>query len=160
MEDLTHINQSGRAKMVDVGEKPITNRIAVARGEIVMKPETINRINGGDLKKGDVLAVAQVGGITGAKKTWDLIPMCHNILITSCDIDFNVKHDRVEIISTVKTQGQTGIEMEALVAVTSAALTIYDMCKAIDKTMKIENVRLVKKAGGRSGVFELEEQEC
>lgn len=157
MTELTHMNDSGRARMVDVGEKAITQRIAIARGEILMNRETIELIRDGKMKKGDVLAVAQVAGITGAKKTSDLVPMCHNILITGCDIDFIVKDDRVEITSFLKTTGQTGIEMEALTAVSVAALTIYDMCKAVDKTMKIQNVRVIKKAGGRSGELQLEE---
>lgn len=157
MVELTHINESGRARMVDVGEKPITQRLAVARGEILMGPDTIERIKEGKMKKGEVLAVAQVAGITGAKKTSDLIPMCHNIFISGCDMDFVVKADRVEITATLKTQGQTGIEMEALTAVSAAALTIYDMCKAVDKTMRIQNIRLMKKSGGRSGELLLEE---
>ncbi|MGI6728094.1 MAG: cyclic pyranopterin monophosphate synthase MoaC [Anaerovoracaceae bacterium] len=157
MSELTHINESGRAKMVDVGEKAITQRVAIARGEIVMDLNTIQRIKEGNMKKGDVLAVAQVAGITGAKKTSDLIPMCHNLFMTGCDIDFLVKEDRIEITATTKTLGQTGIEMEALTAVSIAALTIYDMCKAIDKKMKIQNIRLIKKSGGRSGELLLEE---
>lgn len=157
MSELTHINESGRAKMVDVGEKAITQRVAIARGEIVMDLNTIQRIKEGNMKKGDVLAVAQVAGIAGAKKTSDLIPMCHNLFMTGCDIDFLVKEDRIEITATTKTLGQTGIEMEALTAVSIAALTIYDMCKAIDKKMKIQNIRLIKKSGGRSGELLLEE---
>ncbi|NLY70141.1 MAG: cyclic pyranopterin monophosphate synthase MoaC [Clostridiales bacterium] len=157
MSDLTHINESGRARMVDVGDKLLTDRLAVARGEILMRPETIERIKDGGVKKGDVLAVAQVAGISGAKKTSDLIPMCHNIFISSCDIDFTIKEDRIEITATAKTTGQTGIEMEVLTAVSLAALTIYDMCKAIDKTMKIDNIRLIKKTGERSGDFIAEE---
>jgi len=151
MGELTHMNENGRARMVDVGDKPSTPRTAVAKGEILMAPETIVVINEGRMKKGDVLAVAQVGGITGAKKTADLIPMCHNIFMTGCDIDFEVLEDRVLIKATAKTVGQTGIEMEALTAVSAAALTIYDMCKAIDKRMIIQNIRLVQKTGGRSG---------
>ena len=159
MLEFTHINEKGRAKMVDVGEKAVTHRTAIAKGEILMDPETIKRICEGKMKKGDVLAVAQIAGITGAKKTSDLIPMCHNIFISACDMDFTIKEDRIEIISTLKTQGQTGIEMEALTSVTIAALTIYDMCKAVDKTMKIQNIRLVKKTGGRSGEWRLEGEE-
>ena len=158
MAELTHINENGRARMVDVGEKAVTERIAVAKGEILMAEETIEHIRGGRLKKGDVLAVAQVAGITGAKRTAELIPMCHNIFITSCDMDFEVLEDRVLIKATLKTVGQTGIEMEALTAVSAAALTIYDMCKAVDKRMKIQNIRLVSKSGGRSGDIKLEDE--
>ncbi|MGI6732914.1 MAG: cyclic pyranopterin monophosphate synthase MoaC [Anaerovoracaceae bacterium] len=157
MSEFTHINAEGRAKMVDVGGKAFTDRTAVARGEILMQPETIEKIKQGAMKKGDVIGVAQVAGIAGAKKTWELIPMCHNIFISGCDMDFTVKEDRVEITATLSTNGQTGIEMEALTAVSIAALTIYDMCKAVDKTMKIQNIRLLKKTGGRSGDWILEE---
>lgn len=157
MSEFTHINAEGRAKMVDVGEKAFTDRTAIARGEILMNPETIEKIKKGAMKKGDVIGVAQIAGITGAKKTWELIPMCHNIFISGCDMDFTVKEDRVEITATLSTNGQTGIEMEALTAVSLAALTIYDMCKAVDKTMKIQNIRLLKKTGGRSGDWILEE---
>lgn len=155
--EFTHFNESGRAHMVDVGDKDKTARIAIARGTIKMKRETINLIKEGLIKKGDVLAVAQVGGIMGAKKTSDLIPMCHNIFITGADIRFNVLETSIEIEAEVKTIGQTGIEMEALVAVSNTALTIYDMCKAIDKDMVIENIRLVKKTGGKSGTYIREE---
>lgn len=154
--ELTHINEAGRARMVDVGEKAHTERTAIARGEILMNPGTIERVRQGSMKKGDVIGVAQVAGITGAKKTSDLIPMCHNIFITGCDMGFVIKEDRVEITAELSTVGQTGIEMEALTAVSIAALTIYDMCKAIDKTMKIQNIRLIKKTGGRSGDLVLE----
>ncbi len=157
MSEFTHINSAGRARMVDVGDKAFTDRTAVARGEILMKPETAEKIREGAMKKGDVIGVAQIAGITGAKKTSDLIPMCHNIFISGCDMDFTVKEDRVEITATLSTNGQTGIEMEALTAVSAAALTVYDMCKAVDKTMKIENIRLVKKTGGRSGDFTFED---
>lgn len=156
--ELTHINGAGRARMVNVGEKDHTERTAIARGEILMNPETIERVRQGNMKKGDVIGVAQVAGITGSKKTSDLIPMCHNIFITGCDMDFVIKKDRVEITAKLSTVGQTGIEMEALTAVSVAALTIYDMCKAIDKTMKIQNIRLIKKTGGRSGDLILEEE--
>ena len=157
MNDFTHINASGRAKMVDVGDKAFTDRTAVARGEILMHPRTVQMIKDGGMKKGDVIGVAQVAGITGAKKTADLIPMCHNIFISGCDMDFSMKEDRVEITAILSTNGQTGIEMEALTAVTAAALTIYDMCKAVDKTMRIQNIRLIKKTGGRSGDIVLED---
>jgi cyclic pyranopterin phosphate synthase len=157
MSEFTHINAEGRAKMVNVGDKAFTDRTAVARGEVIMQPETIEKIKKGAMKKGDVLGVAQVAGIAGAKKTWELIPMCHNIFISGCDMDFDINEDRVEITATLFTNGQTGIEMEALTAVSIAALTVYDMCKAVDKTMKIQNIRLLKKTGGRSGDLILED---
>ncbi len=154
--ELTHINEEGRAKMVDVSEKPQTVRIAIAVASVYMKPETLKRIHEGTIKKGYVLAVAQVAGIMAAKKTADIIPMCHPIMITGCDISFNLDFEKskVDIKATVKTVGQTGVEMEALTAVSTAALTIYDMCKAIDKEMIISNVMLIKKTGGKSGTFE------
>ncbi len=151
MQKFTHINKSGRPRMVDVGDKDITKRRAVAEGEILMAPSTVRRIKDKDMKKGDVLSAAQVAGISGAKKTWDLIPMCHNIAITGCDIDFTIMDDRIKITATLSTAGKTGIEMEALTAVSIAALTLYDMCKAVDKAMKIENIRLLSKMGGQSG---------
>lgn len=154
---LTHFNESGRAHMVEVGEKEDTKRVAVARGTISMKKETVDMIREGLIKKGDVLSVAQVGGIMGCKKTSDLIPMCHNILITGSDIRFNILDTAIEIEAEVKTIGKTGIEMEALTAVSVAALTIYDMCKAVDKDMIISDVRLVKKTGGKSGTYLREE---
>lgn len=151
--ELTHFNENGKAKMVDVSEKNDTKRTAIARGSIKMNPNTIEVIKQGKIKKGDVLSVAQIGGIMGAKKTWDLIPMCHNIFLSGADINFNVLEDKVEIEATVSTIGKTGVEMEALTAVSMAALTIYDMCKAIDKDMVIENIRLIKKVGGKSGEY-------
>lgn len=147
--EFTHFNENGRARMVDVSEKSETQRRATARGYIKMLPSTIEAIKNGKLKKGDVLSVAQVGGICGAKKTWDLIPMCHNILLTGADINFELAEDRVFIESTVKTTGKTGVEMEALTAVSIAALTIYDMCKAIDKYMIIGDIKLISKTGGK-----------
>lgn len=147
---LTHFNEDGRARMVDVGEKDKTKRRAVAKGYIKMSLETIETIKSGRIKKGDVLSVAQVGGIMGAKKTWDLIPMCHNILIDGADINFEVEEDRIWVEAIVKTVGKTGIEMEALTAVSIACLTIYDMCKAIDKHMVIGDIKLVEKTGGKS----------
>jgi cyclic pyranopterin phosphate synthase len=154
--ELTHINEEGRAKMVDVSEKRDTVREAVAVGSISMKRETLDRIKDGSISKGDVLAVAQVGGIMGAKSTPQIIPMCHPIMISGCDISFKIdlENTKIEITATTKTVGKTGIEMEALTAVSVAALTIYDMCKAIDKEMVINNIMLVKKTGGKSGVFE------
>ena len=154
--ELTHINEEGRAKMVDVSEKHDTVREAVAVGSVSMKRETLDRIKEGSISKGDVLAVAQVGGIMGAKSTPQIIPMCHPIMISGCDISFKIdfENTKIEIIATTKTVGKTGIEMEALTAVSTAALTIYDMCKAIDKEMVINNIMLVKKTGGKSGLFE------
>jgi len=154
-EVLTHINKEGRAKMVDVSEKSQTKREAVASAKIYMKKETLERIKEGTMKKGDVLSVAQVGGIMGAKKTSDFIPMCHPIMISGCDISFNLdfENNKIDIIATAKTIGQTGIEMEALTAVSVAALTIYDMCKAIDREMVISEIKLLKKSGGKSGDF-------
>jgi cyclic pyranopterin phosphate synthase len=153
--DLTHFNDNGRARMVDVGDKNKTDRVATARGYISMGTETIDTIKNGGMKKGDVLSVAQVGGIMGAKKTWDLIPMCHNILIDGADIDFTIDEDRIWVEARVRTTGKTGIEMEALTAVSIACLTIYDMCKAIDKKMVIGDIKLIKKTGGKSD-FKLE----
>lgn len=150
---LTHFNESGRAHMVEVSDKDETKRVALARGKISMKKETVDMIRDGHIKKGDVLAVAQVGGIMGVKKTSDLIPMCHNIFISGSDIRFNVLETSIEIEAEVKTVGKTGVEMEALTAVSMAALTIYDMCKAIDKSMIISDIRLEFKSGGKSGDF-------
>lgn len=154
--ELTHINEEGRARMVDVSEKFDTAREAVAIGTVSMKRETIERIKEGTISKGDVLSVAQVGGIMGAKNTPQIIPMCHPIMISGCDISFriDVENNKIEITATTKTVGKTGIEMEALTAVSTAALTIYDMCKAIDREMVINNIMLVKKSGGKSGIFE------
>ncbi|MBZ4662840.1 MAG: molybdenum cofactor biosynthesis protein MoaC [Caloramator sp.] len=153
--NLTHFNEEGRARMVDVGEKDDTKRIAVARGYIEMKKETLEAIKQGTIKKGDVLAVAQVAGIMGAKKTSDIIPMCHNIFLSGCDIEFQIDEEksRVYITAKAKTVGKTGVEMEALTAVSTAALTIYDMCKAIDKEMIIGDIKLIEKKGGKSGHF-------
>lgn len=149
--EFTHFNESGRAHMVEVTHKDDTVRVAVARGTIRMKKETIKIIKEGLVRKGDVLSVAQVGGIMAAKKTGDLIPMCHNIFITGADIRFNISEDEIAIESEVKTVGKTGVEMEALTAVSLAALTIYDMCKAVDKDMVISDIRLIKKTGGKTG---------
>ncbi len=156
--NFTHFNEHGRAHMVEVGEKEDTRRRAIARGKIKMHRETIEKIKEGLIKKGDVLSVAQIGGIMGAKKTSDLIPMCHNINLTGADIRFNIMDDCIEVESEVKTVGKTGVEMEALTAVSLATLTIYDMCKAIDKDMVIENIRLIKKTGGKSGDYVRKEE--
>ncbi len=153
MDELTHFNKSGRAHMVEVGSKDITKRTAIARGKIIMKDETLQRIKEGLIEKGDVLSVAQVGGIMGAKKTSELIPMCHNISLTGADIRFQFIHNGVEVEAEVNAADKTGVEMEALTAVSLACLTIYDMCKAMDRGMVIQDIMLVKKTGGKSGVF-------
>lgn len=150
---LTHINLQGRARMVDVSEKENTNRIAVAFGKICMKKETLEKIQNQEIKKGDVLGVAQVAAIMAAKRTFETIPMCHPIPLTGADVDFQVVTDGIEIRMTVRTTGKTGVEMEALNGVSAAALTIYDMCKSIDRAMRIENICLLEKDGGRSGHF-------
>ena len=151
LKALTHFNKEGRAKMVDVSNKDITARSAIARGIVKMKAETLELIQEGGIKKGDVLAVAQVAGIMGAKKTPGLILMCHPIQVTGVDIGFSVLSDtELGVIATVRTLDRTGVEMEALTAVTIAALTVYDMCKAVDKTMMIGDIELVEKTGGKS----------
>jgi cyclic pyranopterin phosphate synthase len=156
--DLTHLDDEGRAHMVDVGEKADTERVAVARGAVTMRPETLRLIAEGGVPKGDVLAVAQVAGIMAAKRTPDLIPLCHPLLLTQVDVEFHVDEaaSRIEITATVRCRGKTGVEMEALTAASVAALTIYDMAKAVEKTMRIGDIRLVRKSGGRSGEIVLE----
>jgi len=156
--ELTHFDASGRARMVDVSGKPDTARQAIAKGEVVMQPETLAMIREGRMAKGDVLAVAQVAGIMGAKKTGDIIPMCHPLPLTGVSLSFDLdeQQSRVLITATAKTIGKTGVEMEALTAVAVAALTIYDMCKAVDRGMRLGNIRLVHKSGGKSGTIELE----
>lgn len=151
--ELTHINQEGRARMVDVTDKPDTEREARAEGRVYMRPSTLELIEKGGIKKGDVLAVAQVAGIMAAKKTSELIPMCHPLFLTSVDLSFSFDKEQnyLAVESRVKTTGKTGVEMEALTAVAVAALTIYDMCKAVDRWMRIEGVALVEKSGGKSG---------
>jgi cyclic pyranopterin monophosphate synthase len=153
MTQLTHFNQSGEAHMVDVGEKAITQRTAVSEGYIEMRPETLKLIIEGGHKKGDVLAIARLAGIMASKKTADLIPLCHPLPITHVDIKLNPESDnnRVRCQATVKTNGQTGVEMEALTATQIALLTIYDMCKAVDRGMVIQSVQLLEKDGGKSG---------
>ena len=155
MTDLTHFDDEGKAIMVDVGGKESTQRVAVARGVVKMQPETLERILDNRVAKGDVFAVARLAGIMAAKKTSELIPLCHPLLINSIAVEFlpDPGSARVAIEATVKVTGQTGVEMEALTAVSVAGLTIYDMCKAIDKTMTIGDVRLAEKKGGRSGHF-------
>lgn len=153
MPKLSHIDSAGRARMVDVGDKPVTERIAVAKGEVLMQKSTFALIRGGALKKGDVLTVAQIAGITAAKRTSDLIPLCHPLPLSKVDVDLALDESLpgVVITATVRTSGKTGVEMEALTAVSVAALTVYDMAKAAEKTMKIQNIRLVEKRGGQSG---------
>ena len=159
MSELTHFNEQGRAKMVDVTEKAVTRRIAVAAGEVHMAPDTMAHIKNGTMKKGDVLAVAQVAVIQAAKHNWELIPMCHPLPLTGIDITFHLSDDpcMVEIQAAVSCTGVTGVEMEALTAISVAALTIYDMCKAVQKDMHITNIRLLRKSGGKSGDYIAEE---
>ena len=156
MEDrLTHIDENGRPRMVDVGEKADTKRLAVAKGSIYMHPETLKRVREGSIVKGDVLSVAQTAGIMAAKNTASNIPMCHNIFITGVDMNFEIDEEKsaIHIEAQASTIGKTGIEMESLNAVAIAALTIYDMCKAVQKDMRIENIRLLRKSGGKSGDY-------
>jgi cyclic pyranopterin monophosphate synthase len=152
-DKLTHLDESGRAKMVDVSQKGDTERIAISKGEVVMKPGTFEVIRQGVTKKGDVLAVAQIAGIMAAKRTSELIPLCHPLPLTEIIVDLTLDQDLpgVQITSSVKTIAKTGVEMEALTATAVAALTVYDMVKAIEKTMQIQNIRLVRKSGGSSG---------
>jgi cyclic pyranopterin phosphate synthase len=152
-EKLTHLDDQGRARMVDVGEKPDTKRTAVARGEVHMRQETLDLIRAGQIKKGDVLTVAQIAGITASKRTSELIPLCHPLPLTKVDVDLALDDSipGVVITATAKTIGKTGVEMEALTAVSVAALTVYDMAKAVEKTMRIQNIRLLEKHGGQSG---------
>lgn len=159
MVELTHFNEQGRARMVDVTDKAVTHRTAVAAGEVHMAPDTLARIRSGTMKKGDVLAVAQMAGIQAVKHNWELIPMCHPLPLTGIDIAFALSEApcMVEIRATVTCTGVTGVEMEALTAVSVAALTIYDMCKAIQKDMHITNIRLLEKSGGKSGDYIVEE---
>ena len=159
MEDFTHFDEQGRARMVDVGEKPVTERTAVAAGRVLVNRETFSLIRSGGVKKGDVLTVAQIAGILGAKRTPDLIPMCHPILIDGVRVRLWLDEERcaVEIEATVTCTGVTGVEMEALTAVSVAALTIYDMCKAVQKDMEITNIRLLEKSGGKSGDYKRED---
>ncbi|NOX20830.1 MAG: cyclic pyranopterin monophosphate synthase MoaC [Nitrospirae bacterium] len=155
MKNLTHIDEQGRAKMVDVSEKPSTAREAVAMAKILMKPETLQLIIENRIAKGEVLQVARIAGIMASKKTSELIPLCHPLSITKVDVDFNIlpQENAIEIQARVKTIGQTGVEMEALTAVTVSALTVYDMCKAVDREMTITEVMLLEKRGGKSGEF-------
>jgi cyclic pyranopterin phosphate synthase len=158
MEELTHMDASGRPRMVDVTGKPDTQREAVAKGVVRMRPATLDLIKEGRLAKGDVLEVAQLAGIMAAKETPRLIPLCHPVLIGDSRVEFSLDEaeNTVEITATVKSSGKTGVEMEALTAVAVTALTIYDMCKAVDRGMRIEDIRLVSKSGGKSGTIKLE----
>ncbi len=158
MAKFTHLDDEGNAVMVDVSDKQATERTATAKGTVTMQPETMALIQAGGVKKGDVLSVAQLAGIMGAKRTPDLIPLCHPLELTSVTVDLICDPERnaVDISATCKLKGQTGVEMEALTAVAVAALTVYDMCKAVDRGMKITDIRLVHKAGGKSGTFEAE----
>ena len=157
--DLTHLDESGRARMVDVSEKADTVRIATARGRVLMRRATLDLIRSGGVKKGDVLAIAQVAGVIGAKKTSDLIPLCHPLPITGVELSFELDDEAsaVEITASARVVGKTGVEMEALSAVSVAALTVYDMCKAVDKDMVIDQIRLVHKLGGKSGEYRRDE---
>ena len=159
MADFTHFNDEGRARMVDVGEKPVTVRTAVAAARVLVNEQTFELIKTGGMKKGDVLTVAQVAGVMGAKRTPDLIPMCHPILIDGINLSLHLDEARhsVEIEATVSCAGRTGVEMEALTAVSTAALTVYDMCKAVQKDMVISDIRLVRKSGGVHGDYERSE---
>jgi cyclic pyranopterin phosphate synthase len=155
--DFTHFNEQGRARMVDVSEKAPTLRTAAAAGRVKMLPSTVEAIRTGGTPKGDVLAVAQVAGIMAAKRTWELLPMCHPLQLTGVDVRFELTEDTVEIRAEVRCKGETGVEMEALTAVSAAALTVYDMCKALQKDMEITDIRLLRKSGGKSGDFIREE---
>ncbi len=159
MAQLTHLDERGQATMVDVGEKAVTTRTAVAAGEVRMAPATLAAIRDGAAPKGDVLAAARIAGIQAAKRTPELIPLCHTLLLTKVAVEFTIDEaaSRVAITATVRCNGQTGVEMEALTAVSVAALTIYDMAKALDKAMVIENIRLLEKAGGKSGEWRRED---
>jgi cyclic pyranopterin phosphate synthase len=158
MEKLSHLDEKGRAKMVDVSAKADTQREAITKGVVRMKAETLEMITQGQMPKGNVLTVAQIAGIMAAKQTPNLIPMCHPLLLSEIKVEFEIdkKNSAINITSTVKNTGKTGVEMESMTATTVAALTIYDMCKAVDKGIKIDNVRLVQKSGGKSGSIKLE----
>ena len=158
MSDFSHFDEAGNARMVDVSDKAETERVATAQGRIVMKPETLTLIRTGGVKKGDVLQVARLAGIMAAKRTSELIPLCHPLPLTSIAVDLVADDtaNAIDITATIKLKGRTGVEMEALTAVSVAALTVYDMCKAVDRGMIISDVRLIQKSGGKSGTFEAE----
>jgi cyclic pyranopterin phosphate synthase len=153
MSGFTHFDQAGNAAMVDVSDKAVTARTATARAHVAMQPETLAMIRAGSAKKGDVLGVARLAGIMAAKRTADLIPLCHPLPITAVTVELEAAGNGVEIAATVRTTGQTGVEMEALTAASVAALTVYDMCKAVDRSMRIEALRVTHKDGGKSGAF-------
>ncbi len=156
MAELTHFDAKGKSRMVDVSDKDETERVAVAAGSVVMAPDTMKLITEGGVKKGDVLSVARLAGIMGAKKTPDLIPLCHPLALDSVEVDLVCDPERnaVDITATCKVKGRTGVEMEALTATIIAALTVYDMCKAVDRAMRITEIRLVHKSGGKSGTYD------
>ena len=158
MKEFTHLDEKGKLKMVDVGEKPVTQRLAVAKGEVIFPEDVYPLVKNMEVPKGDFLCCAKVAGILSAKKTWELIPLCHPLPISKVDVDFKFIPERyaIEITAQVKTNAQTGVEMEALTAVSISALTIYDMCKSLSKNIKITNIRLVRKEGGKSGKIVLE----
>ncbi len=153
MSKLTHFNQQGDAHMVNVGEKPVSHRIAIADGRIVMQAKTLDLIQSGGHKKGDVLGIARIAGIMGAKKTSELVPLCHPLALTSVEVEFTMEASAVYCKATAETHGQTGVEMEALTAVQVALLTIYDMCKAVDRGMVLQDIGLLSKSGGKSGTW-------
>ncbi|MCH7698729.1 MAG: cyclic pyranopterin monophosphate synthase MoaC [Chloroflexi bacterium] len=157
-QELSHIDERGHARMVDVSAKPDTEREAIARGTVRMKPETLAMIQAGGVPKGDVIGTARLAGVMAAKRTHELIPLCHPLLLTDINVDItpNEAESALDITSTVRTTGKTGVEMEALTAVSIAALTVYDMCKAVDRGMRVESVRLTEKRGGKSGEIVLE----
>jgi cyclic pyranopterin phosphate synthase len=158
MARFSHIDAEGKATMVDVSDKPETDRIATARGSVIMAPETLKMIIDGSVKKGDVLSVARLAGIMATKRTADLIPLCHPLALNAIQVDLicNEARHAVDILATCRTKGRTGVEMEALTAVAVAALTVYDMCKAVDRGMRLTEIRLTHKSGGKSGTFEAE----
>lgn len=160
MGDFSHFNEQGESRMVDVTDKPVTNRVAVARGQVFMKEETLQKIYDSQIVKGNVLEVARLAGIMGAKQTHQLIPLCHPLTVSGIELSFYRQQKSILIEAAVKVSGQTGVEMEALTAVSVAALTIYDMCKAVDRAMVISNICLVHKEGGASGLFERKDDPC
>ncbi len=159
-QKLNHFDKNGNAVMVDISEKAVTLRTAVARGSILVGKEIMEAVAAGNVKKGDVLGVARVAGIMGVKRTWELIPMCHPLPVRKCSIDYELdpEHGRIHVFCTVKTEGKTGVEMEALTGVQITLLTIYDMCKAIDRHMVMSDIHLVEKTGGKSGEFRFSER--
>ena len=158
MSELSHVNPEGEARMVDVSQKADTVREAIAKGRVLMKPETLKLVKANQMKKGDVLAVARVAGITAAKRTPDLIPLCHTLLLDNVSVDFDLSDDNfIEITARAKSTGKTGVEMEALVAASVSALTIYDMCKAVDRGMTLSEIYLESKTGGKSGTYRRKE---